>query len=175
MKFVPFSAAKIASGKNKGQSVAPLHFATGIKAENNTTGLPVESGKVMLPITGADLEVMEFESADEVRQAAGDQFDVFVVEAANARAKSAARAAITNEGRKVTLAPQNPLDWAKALLATLSPEGLFTPKVRVTSDKAPRGVKAEIAKLTSITADMLADPEYAAQFLAKIQALAAGK
>ena len=149
MQRVAFGPSVIESGKKKGQS-RTLSFTTGIKLENNTTGLPVDGGKVQLSCSPGDFTVVHFDSADEVRAAAGDQFDTFVVEAANDRAKSAARTAITGNARKLSLAPSNVVEWLVGIVDAITPESLFAVKEsKGGAPKGPRGVKAELAALSA--------------------------
>lgn len=167
MNRVPFGPAIVESGKNKGQA-RTLSFATGITAEN-ANGLPVEAGKVSLTISAAQPTVVEFSSADQIRSIAGDQFDVFVVEAANARAAAMVRAKLTGEARKLTLPPSDVNGWVTQICESVTAESLFAAAQERTAKgpKGPRGVKAELANLATAAESMSKE-----DLLAAIAALA---
>lgn len=167
MNRVPFGPATVESGKNKG-ATRTLSFATGIAVEN-ANGLPVEGSKVSLIVSAAAPTVVEFTSADEVRSIAGDQFDVFVVEAANARAASMVRAKLTGEARKLTLPPSDLAAWVAQISNSITAESLFAPAPEraAKGPKGPRGVKAELANLATAAESMSKE-----DLLAAIAALA---
>lgn len=167
MKRTAFGPATVESGKNKGQA-RTLSFATGIATEN-ANGLPVESGKVSLTISAALPTVVTFDSADEIRQIAGAEFDVFVVEAANARAAAMVRAKLTGEARKLTLPPSDVTAWVAQISESVTAESLFAPAPERSAKgpKGPRGVKAELANLATAAETMSKE-----DLLAAIAALA---
>lgn len=167
MNRVPFGPATVESGKNKGQA-RTLTFATGISVEN-ANGLPVDGGKVSVSISAAAPTVVEFTSADEVRNIAGDQFDTFVVEAANARAQMAVRTKLTSEARKLTLPPSDLAAWVAQISDSVTAESLFAAPAERSAKgpKGPRGVKAELANLATAASTMSKE-----DLLAAIAALA---
>jgi hypothetical protein len=165
-KIVAFGSATVETGKNKGQP-SLLTFATGISPENSN-GLPVSGGKVYVEVVKDVPTVIEFESADEVRAIAGENFDDFVLDAANAHMKTLVRNAITADARKLTLPPSNIADWVSSVCARITAETAFAPVVREKGQKAPRGVKAEVAGLAARASQMSQD-----ELLAAINALAA--
>jgi hypothetical protein len=172
MKSVAFGPAEISSGKNKGTPTKPLSFASGIKPENNTSGLPVDNGKVMLRVSAGDLTISEVESAYEVRELTGEHFDTFVVDWANDHIKSRYRQHLVASARGVSLAPSNIVEWFREKIADLSVASIFTLKERAEKKAASSSAKAFLASAATITPEMLANPEFAAQFLAQIQAVA---
>lgn len=165
-KIVAFGSATVETGKNKGQP-SILTFATGISPEN-ANGLPVSGGKVYVEVVKDVPTVIEFDSADEVRAIAGDNFDAFVLGAANAHMKSLVRNAITADARKLTLPPSNIADWISSVCGRVTAESAFTPVVREKGTKAPRGVKADVANLAAMAGQMSQE-----ELLAAINALAA--
>lgn len=148
---VPFGAAIVESGKNKGASRS-VSFATSIAAEN-ANGLPVNNGKVMLSISPAVITVPDVASADEVRALAGDAFDDFVVESFRSLAKQNVRNALTSEARKLTLPPSSVSDWAASIADAITHASLFETEER-SAKKGPRGVKAEVLQLSQAAANM---------------------
>ena len=167
MQTVAFGSATVNSGKNKGQAVT-LAFSTGIKPENNTTGLPVSGDKVQLNVSPADILVPHFETADEVREAAGDNLGAFLVDAANERARYVARKDITSEARKLTLAPTNIVEWVQGIAARITHASIFVKDEKAAKGGSkPRGVKAELANLTAMANEMSKE-----DLLAAIAALA---
>jgi hypothetical protein len=153
----PFGAAEVSSGANKGKP-RTISFATGIAVEN-ANGLPIKDGKVMVEMSAATPQVWEFASADEVRAAAGAHLDSFLLDAANAKAKSDVRSGLTTEFRKLSLAPSDIPAFVASICDKYTPESVFTPAERGTS--GPRGIKAELAGLQAAAenlskADLLA-------------------
>lgn len=165
-KIVAFGSATVESGKNKG-TPATLSFATGISPENSN-GLPVEKGKVFLSVQKDIPQVVEFDSADEVRAIAGENFDAFVLEAANDLMKTLVRNALTADARKLTLPPSDTPAWVRSVCERITPDVAFAPTESKKGAKGPRGVKAEISNLAARAASMSAE-----ELLAQIQALAA--
>ena len=156
MQTAPFGEATVASGKNKGQARS-ISFATGIAAEN-ANGLPVsKNGKgenvVSISFSPALPTVHVFESADEVRSIAAENFDTFVVDAANDRARSAVRSALTTEARKLSLPPQDLPGWINTVCQSITPAGLFVPAAAAAT-ATKRGVKAELANLAQAAQNM---------------------
>lgn len=147
MNRIAFGPATVESGKNKG-AARLLSFATGIKPENNATGLPVENGKVFVQVSPGAFTVQTFDSADEVRAAAGDQFDTFVVEAANDRMKSTVRSKITAWARKLSLAASDAVSAIQDLADSIDPASLFVAE-SASAAKGPRGIKAELAAVAA--------------------------
>lgn len=151
-KIVAFGSATVETGKNKGQP-SLLTFATGISPDN-ANGLPVSGGKVYVEVVKDVPTVVEFDSADEVRAIAGENFDAFVLDAANAHMKSLVRNAITADARKLTLPPNNVADWISGICTRITPELAFAPVVKEKGTKAPRGVKAEVSNLAARASEM---------------------
>ena len=165
-KIVQFGSPVVETGKNKGNP-ATLSFATGISPENSN-GLPVEKGKVFLSVQKDIPQVVEFDSADEVRAIAGENFDAFVLEAANDLMRSLVRNALTADARKLTLPPSDLSAWVNSVCERITPDVAFTPADKQTRAKGPRGVKAEISNLAARASSMSQE-----ELLAQIQALAA--
>lgn len=167
MRNVP-AATPATSGKNKG-NITVYSWPTAIKAEDNATGLPIVKDKVTVNISGGDFEVAQFETADEVRQSAGEHFDSFVLELANAKLA----AAQLNRGRtgfaKLTLAPADIVAYVRERIATFDVASLWTPAEKAAKGSSgPRGVRAELAQLTA-AADSMSKED----LLAAIMALSA--
>lgn len=165
-KIVAFGSGKVETGKNKGQS-ATLSFATGISPEA-ANGLPVQGGKVYLEVPKNLPTVVEFDSADEVRAVAGENFDAFVLRAANDHMRTLVRTMITGDARKLSVAPVDLSTYISTLCARVTAENAFTPAEKgAKGPKGPRGVKAEVAGLAAKAATMTQD-----ELLAAINALA---
>lgn len=150
MKATAFGPALVESGKNKG-AARHLSFATGIKPENSN-GLPVDNGTVYLNISPASITVGEFESRGEVEQYAGEHFDGFVVDAANAMWKSTTRSKITAEARKLSLPPTDIRGWIGSLVDKITASSLFVPTVSAAGKVAVADIVA-LGNDTSLTAE----------------------
>lgn len=136
-----FGPATIESGANKGKP-RTLTYKTGIKAEN-ANGLPLDSDKkfALVEVNQATIPVTLFENADEVRSYAGAHFDTFVVSAANERMKRAVTSKLQALFKKAKVAAA---DWKGVIttaLASITPEGIFTPS---------EGVSGKVAKATLV-------------------------
>ena len=145
---VSFGPAEVQSGKNKGQP-RTLKFSTGID-KANANGLPIENGNVLVEISAAAPQVIEFANADEVRAAAGSHLETFLVTAANAAAKAAARSKLTTEFRKLSLPPSDPAVFVTDLCNSITAESLFEPTVR----SGRVGIKQELTQLTTAAESM---------------------
>jgi hypothetical protein len=143
---VPFGAATVENGKNKG-AARTIRFATGISKEN-ANGLPVEGDRVMVELSAAAPKVIEFSSADEVRQFAGEHIDAFLLDAANSAAKAAVRTKLTTEFRKLTLSPSDLNGFVNSLCDSITETSLFEPTQR--SGGGRTGIKQELATLQSV-------------------------
>lgn len=122
MRTTTFGNATISTGANKGKDNT-LAFSTGIKA-SDAAGLPVsKAGTATVEVNQASVSCQEFESADEIRQAAGAEFDTFVVTAANAILRRKVHAALVGAFKKVTLPAQN---WNNLIgSVSVDPASLF--------------------------------------------------
>jgi hypothetical protein len=142
MRTVP-AATPAETGKNKGQ-VASFDWVTAIAPDQNVTGLPIHKSKnvAVLQVPGDALSVEQFDTYSEVREAAGEHYESWVLNTANTEFRKAQLQQISVAARKLTVAPANILDWARSF--TLSAVAFFTPTVRAKAERKS-GVTAQLA------------------------------
>lgn len=148
-KRIPFGPATYESGSKKG-TARTLAFKTKISPDN-AGGLPVDGKVVSVEVSPASFNGLEFESADEVRQYAGEHLEDFLLKAANAAASSAIRNKITGEFRKLELAPSDVEAFINEIANSVTPESIFTPTVRGGKTSA---VKQELASIQAMGSEL---------------------
>jgi hypothetical protein len=164
MIHVP-AATPAATGKNKGK-VQSYTWPTAIKPEDNATGLPVHKDKVSVVVSGDSLTVAQFESYDEIRSVAGDQYERTALELFNAKLSAAQLNTARGKTGKLTIAPLNVIEYVRGVISAFDVASLFAPPA-AKAEKASRGVRAELANLTAAAESMSKE-----DLLAAIAALA---
>lgn len=154
MRYVPFGEATYTSGKNEGKP-RTISFVTGIAAANAgplpATGKNAKGEAVaVLEIPSALPTRPEFESADEVRELAGSNFDTWLVKVANAELLSQTRNALAKGARNAEMPPANLEAFVKQICDAVKPEGIFVETVSVNT-AAKAGVLSLAERLSTMT------------------------
>lgn len=144
------------TGANKGK-VPAFNWVTGITADQNVTGLPLhdKKGTAVLEVAGDSFTVEQFETADEVRNAAGEHLDSWILDAANRELRQAQIVARSAAARKLTLAPANIVDWVRSF--TFDVASIFRPVERAERKATKKGVAAQLASVAANVDSMSAD------------------
>jgi len=162
------AATPAETGANKGK-VQNYDWPTSIKPEDNATGLPVNAkGKVAVSIPGNELTVRQFETYQEIRDVAGDQYERVALEVFNAKLSAAQLQTARAKTGKLTLAPADVIAYVRGVIAAFDVASLFAaPAEKTAKSAASRGVRAELANLTAAAENMSKE-----DLLAAIAALA---
>lgn len=155
-----FGPATIESGANKGKP-RTLTYKTSIKSEN-ANGLPLKDGVAIVVVNQADIPVSRFSDRAEVERFAGENFDAFVLDAANERMERKTTGRLVTAFKKATLAASN---WSTVIASTLqglTPESIFAPSENVSGKVA----KASVVELYNNAS--LSDAEKLAAIMALV-------
>lgn len=150
------AATPATTGKSKG-NIQSFSWLTGIKADQNVTGLPLhaKAGTAVLNVPGDSFTVEQFETAEEVRNAAGEHLDTWLLEAANRDLRQAQIVARSQSARKMTVAPANIGDWVRSF--TFDVASIFAPVVRKEKTAKAKGLAAQLATVAANIDQMSAD------------------
>lgn len=171
MRNVP-AATAATSGNNKGK-VPSFSWLTGITADQNVTGLPLHAkGTAILEVAGDQFTIEQFDTVEEVKEAAGEHLDSYLLEVANRDYRAVQLAERTKSARKLTLAPANILDWVRSF--TVAASSVFAPAVKAEKASAKKAVAAQFASVAA-TVDSMTPEEMRAFILAASARLNGGK
>ena len=146
MRTIP-AATAAETGTNKGK-VPTFSWVTGITAEQNVSGLPLHAkGTAILEIPGDSFTVEQFETADEVRPAAGEHLDSWMLDAANREYRQAQIVVRSTAARKLALAPANAFEWVRSFVVEAT--SIFTPVVKSERKATKKGVAAQLATVAA--------------------------
>lgn len=135
------------TGQSKGK-VPTFSWVTGITAEQNVSGLPLHAkGTAILEIPGDSFTVEQFETADEVRAAAGEHLDSWMLDAANREYRQAQIVVRSTAARKLTLAPPNAFEWVRSFVVEAT--SIFTPVEKSERKATKKGVAAQLATVAA--------------------------
>ena len=135
------------TGQSKGK-VPTFSWVTGITAEQNVSGLPLHAkGTAILEIPGDSFTVEQFETADEVRAAAGEHLDSWMLDAANREYRQAQIVVRSTAARKLTLAPANAFEWVRSFVVEAT--SIFTPVEKSERKATKKGVAAQLATVAA--------------------------
>lgn len=163
MQTVP-AATPATSGKNKGK-VQSFSWVTGIAADQNVTGLPLhaKTGTAVLEVPGDSFTVEQFDTIDEVRNAAGEHFDTWALDAANREVRQAQIVARSTSARKMTVAPGNLIEWARSF--TFDVASIFRPVERAAKTAKAKGLASQLAAVAA-NLDQMSEADLRAFILA---------
>lgn len=158
------------TGQSKGK-VPTFSWVTGITAEQNVSGLPLHAkGTAILEIPGDSFTVEQFETADEIRAAAGEHLDSWMLDAANREYRQAQIVVRSTAARKLTLAPANAFEWVRSFVVEAT--SIFTP-VEKSERKATKASAAQRYSAVVSNIDSMSEADLRAFVLAEAARLAA--
>ena len=155
MRRIP-AATPAETGANKGK-VQPYQWPTGIAADQNVTGLPLnKAGKVSITLPGDSLTVQEPETFEECQSLAGEHFQTAIVDLFRARVVAAQLGRARAAFGKLTVAPTDAVAYAQSKIDETDFAAIFAPSEGKTATRKSN-VTAQIAAVASNVDNMTAD------------------
>lgn len=170
MRRIP-AATPAETGANKGK-VQPYEWPTGIAADQNVTGLPVNAkGKVTIALAGDALTVQEPETFAECQELAGEHFETAVLDLFRTRIVAAQLAKARVAFGKLTVAPSDAVAYAQSKIDETDLAAIFAPAERKATGARKSGVTAQIAAVASNVDSMSAEElrAFITQMAARLQ------